>query len=272
MRRRTVACKGCGARNLRTANRCKICTAQMDIDLETTWCVARQAMYQSKVSKRAAPRRAKSIFAIALVVYVVGVFGYNYFFAGFGPSWAHRPMANNPGDSWVTYKDFAGEIPGRTTSMRLPGPPIEGAYTGGRKATTVVDANWNAVLDRDTTSPAAEGLAEEKRAATVVVAVTTLDPATTPPEALIADLLPGVQLADVHATSQKTASLGVQTDVTGRDMDYPTPQREGRFEARFQRLNGRTLVAATFYEQGYRPEMHQFLLHNLQLDEHSATA
>ena len=262
---KSVTCISCNARNPETAQRCRICTAPLHFDGNAMTVEHNRDLYTTRVSDWK-PDRSKARWIAAILVLIGGIIVYNYAFYGWGPDWAHRPFLLEATERWVTYKGFGDNI-----SVRMPGSPIERTTTDGAgpAAVSVVDGDWNPVLDRTTTTPKQLTYADSTRKATVVAALlpSEVGPPTIGLDNKVATLVNDVTLSGARTSIVKKPNAGVQGDLVANFRGYPAANRSGVVHARAYQLGEKTLVVATFYERGLDLDMHDFLLDNVKIVE-----
>jgi hypothetical protein len=261
---KTVKCPTCGAKTPAGSDRCRICTRTLGRDAARTQQAFEDALYSRPVRGEAPARRQRSLTPL-IVAIVVGLLAWNYFSLGYGPTWAHRTEAHQPGGNWRTFRG----VPGIT--VFLPGSPIvDAAQTevgGLRRARVGVDQHWDAILDADVLSTAAQHEAESHLEATLAVGQTAAPAdvlgAATP---VVAALLPGLTLSDA-ALIERPATDDTQTfDLTAAYSGYPAASSEGNVRARLVAVGGRLDVAATFFATTQSVDLHDHLIAGFQPD------
>lgn len=239
-------------------SRCRICTAPLYLDQ-----VADDPIDDSFVRRYQRHTYGKLLAVVGLML--VAAFVANYFWLRLGPAWAYRSEPAGPTETWSTATDLGGPF-----TVRLPGHPTRTATVPGAVAqrSTVVNADWEPVLDETTTSPAARLAAKRTRVATVAAVELPGAAASQSPvqgfEAALAAMAPGASLSNVRTEIAAHDDLGIRADLVGSFDGYPSAGRQGRVMAtKIQRTDG-TLIVAVFEEAGSATKMYQFLVDSIR--------
>jgi hypothetical protein len=261
---KTVKCPTCGARTPADSDRCRICTRSLTRDAAPSQAAFEADLYSRPVRGEAPARRQRSLVPL-VVVLVVGLVAWNYFSLGFGPSWAHRAEAHQPGSNWRTFR----AVPGIT--VFLPGSPITDAVhtdVGNlRRARVGVDEDWDAILDAGVLSSGAQRDAESHLEATLAVgqaaAPADVVAAATP---VVAALLPHATLSDPSLIERPTVGDATAYDLTAAYSGYPAASSQGNVRARLVVIDGRLDVAASFFGGTQSVDLHDHLIAGFQPD------
>jgi hypothetical protein len=242
---KSLKCPSCGAKSPAGSDRCRICTRTLPQDSLASQAAYREDMYARPVRGEAPARRSRSLMPL-VVLLVAALVAWNYFELGYGPSWAHRTSAHQPGGNWRTFTGVEG------LTVFLPGDPItDGVSTSTgylRRARVGVDDHWDAILDASVLSSAAQREAESGLDATLTVG-TTAAPGDVMAQgaALVAALLPGAKLTETAVVPRGLTAFGTDYDVVAAYSGYPDRGSHGTVRARITIAQGRTWLAATFY-------------------------
>jgi hypothetical protein len=205
-----------------------------------------EALYSRPVSKRTANTRWVRPFTL-LALLVLALLAWNYFTFGYGPNWAHRPVAA----SQATWRTFRAD----GWSALLPGNPVQsdtptdsGDY---HSYVVLVDGNWESILDADIISPGLRAQAIANQHATVAVAVTPSsgDLAAAAP-ALVQQLAPNATYQQPKVTTPSDGGFGTQVEYTAQVSDGAEAAPDGTVRARLVSDGATTWVLATFTANG----------------------
>lgn len=252
-------CPLCGTKNPVDANRCSICTRPLDNAPLPTQAVYQEALWATRIASKGS-RKKTNPYAVLAMLIIVGALA-NYFFLGFGPSWAHEPEPQAKGWQWKEYRN------GTEYVADLPGTPMETTVTAmGAPLTTAsvwVDGRWDVL--RDDTTRSVGGIAEA-RARIHADLVTAVGPAPTDPAAsltaLVTALAPNVELASGGVTTVQDPAFGQQYTLTTTFTGLPEAAADGTVRATAIVADGKIHLAASFVVGGDDAALHRRLVDN----------
>ena len=245
LEKNTAKCPLCGAKNPTGARRCSTCTRPLENDPLPSQAVYEEALWARKVATKAS--RQKTNPYVALVALLAIALCANYFFFGYGPSWAHDPKPVPKGNTWKVYRDqpqYIADLPGTPMVEQVAGPA--GPLT---TATVWVNSHWDKVRDDNTESIGALAEARAQRYAILTTAVGTApgDIAASADQTLSA-LAPGVTLAEIDVTEVQDPPSGRQFEVRANSSGWPEASSAGVVRARFIAIDGQVFIAAAFLD------------------------
>lgn len=252
-----VRCPTCGTRNPPERDRCRICTRTLNLSGIGTQRAFEEALYNAPVKGQTTGRRRPPLWALVagLAVVLVAV---NWMWVGWGPDWAHRKEATEPGSSWRTFETegWRAVMPGTPEVSTIDSPV--GAMS---RAWSGVDSHWDVVMDSDVVAPAARKAALSDLYADVIVAegTATGDEATIAPDVVHA-VLPDATLTNtvVQPAGGATPDHGEVT-VTAEFSGHPYESSHGYVTATVIRQGTRLYVLATFVQGRSDPTLQRQL-------------
>jgi hypothetical protein len=261
---KTVKCPSCGAKTPAGADRCRICTRNLPPSASPSQAAYEEALYSSPVRGSAVARTRRKLWPL-LVVVIAGLLVWNYLELGYGPAWAHRAEAHQPGDNWRTFRGIDG------VTVYLPGEPIvesTGTAAGHlERARVGIDDHWDAILDAGVLSSGARREAESNLDATLAVgeAAAPSDIESAAP-ALVAGLIPGADLSEMTLTQGAGAFGGADYQFTAAFAGYPDKGSHGTVRARLVVVDDHTYLAATFFHESQDTDLSDRLLEGFTPD------
>jgi len=246
-----VRCPSCGAKNDHDATRCHICTRNLPRDVAPSQAAYEEDLYARPVRDTEVGAKPRNVFVLGLLL-IVALIGLNYFYIGYGPSWAHRHFFE-PGETWRTIStdNWVAILPGTPETERVTAP------TGDLHVSRVgVDDRWVSTLDADVLAPGTRLAAERNLYATLVVAEGVAgDDFETVAGPLIEAAVPGAELADEKFTQVVDPPYGDQIEVVATYQGGTRPHGEGWVRARVIDVDGDLYVIAAFVEDNPDPAL-----------------